>query len=30
MAWVESGDYVAEGNSDLPCVSDFMERYCGE
>ena len=30
FAWVESGDYVAEGNSDLPCIPDFMERYCGE
>lgn len=30
IAWVESGDYVAEGNSDLPCIPDFMERYCGE
>ena len=30
LAWVDSGDYVAEGNSDLPCISDFMERYCGE
>lgn len=30
VAWVESGDYVAEGNSDLPCIPDFMERYCGE
>ena len=29
-AWVESGDYVAEGNSDLPCIPDFVERYCGE
>ena len=30
IAWVESGDYVAEGNSDLPCIPDFMERYCSE
>lgn len=30
LAWVESGDYVAEGNSDLPSISDFEERYCGE
>ena len=29
-AWVESGDYVAEGTGDLPSVSDFEERYCGE
>ena len=28
-AWVESGDYIAEGNTDLPSVSDFEERYCG-
>ena len=28
-AWVESGDYVAEGNTDLPSVSDFEERYQG-
>lgn len=30
VAWVESGDYVAEGSSELPCIPDFMERYCGE
>ena len=29
-AWVESGDYVAEGTGDLPSISDFEERYCGE
>ena len=29
-AWVESGDYVAEGDTDLPSISDFEERYCGE
>lgn len=29
-AWVESGDYVAEGTGDLPSTSDFDERYCGE
>lgn len=29
MAWVESGDYVAEDNSDLPSVPDFEERFCG-
>ena len=29
-AWVESGDYVAEGTGDLPSVSDFEERYCGD
>ena len=28
-AWVESGDYVAEGDTDLPSVSDFEERYQG-
>ena len=28
-AWVESGDYVAEGTGDLPSVSDFEERYRG-
>lgn len=30
IAWVESGDYVAEGNTDLPSISDFEERYQGE
>ena len=30
IAWVESGDYVAEGTGDLPSISDFEERYCGE
>ncbi|GAB04569.1 antirestriction protein ArdA [Gordonia amarae] len=28
-AWVRSGDYIAEGDSDIPCLSDFRERYCG-
>ena len=28
-AWVESGDYVAEGTGDLPSVSDFEECYRG-
>ena len=28
-AWVESGDYVAEGDTDLPSISDFKEHYCG-
>ena len=28
-AWVESGGYVTEGNTDLPSISDFEERYCG-
>ena len=30
VAWVRSGDYVAEGNSELPCIPDFIDRYCGE
>lgn len=29
-AWVESGDYVAQGDGDLPSVSDFAERFAGE
>ncbi|MFT3661773.1 MAG: antirestriction protein ArdA [Gordonia sp. (in: high G+C Gram-positive bacteria)] len=28
-AWVRSGAYVAEGNSDLPSLSDFEDRYKG-
>lgn len=29
-AWVESGDYVAEGgDGDLPSLTDFEERYAG-
>lgn len=28
-AWVRSGDYVAEGNGDLPSISDLEERYAG-
>ena len=28
-AWVASGDYSAEGTGDLPCTSDFEERYQG-
>lgn len=28
-AWVRSGSYVAQGDTDLPVVSDFEERYCG-
>ena len=28
-AWVESGDYVAEGTGDLPSISDFEESYQG-
>lgn len=29
-AWVRDGDYVSEGQSDLPSISDFEERYCGQ
>ena len=29
-AWVESGDYVTEGDTDLPSISEFEESYCGE
>lgn len=29
-AWVRSGSYVAQGDTDLPCVGDFEEAYCGE
>ena len=28
-AWVESGDYIAEGTGDLPSISEFEERYQG-
>ena len=28
--WVASGDYVAEGTGDMPSISDFEDRYCGE
>lgn len=28
-AWVRSGAYVAEGTGEIPCLSDFEERYCG-
>lgn len=28
-AWVRSGDYVAQGNGDLPSIGDFQERHCG-
>ncbi|PIN52684.1 antirestriction protein [Trueperella pyogenes] len=28
LAWVETGCYVADSD-DLPCVSDFEERFCG-
>lgn len=30
IAWVRSGDYVANGDTDLPSIPDFEERYCGE
>lgn len=30
LAWVRSGNYVAEGTGDLPSVSDFEERFAGE
>lgn len=30
LAWVRSGDYVAEGTGNLPSLSDFEERYAGE
>lgn len=29
-AWVETGDYIAEGDGQLPNIADFDERYCGE
>lgn len=29
-AWVRSGSYVAQGDTDLPCVGDFEEHYAGE
>lgn len=29
-AWVRSGSYTAEGDTDFPVVSDFEEAYCGE
>ncbi|GAC80823.1 Antirestriction protein [Gordonia malaquae] len=28
-AWVRTGDYIAEGDTDLPVLSDFTDRYCG-
>ena len=28
-AWVRSGSYVAEGDTDYPVISDFEDRYCG-
>lgn len=29
-AWVRSGSYVAQGDTDLPSVGDFEERHAGE
>lgn len=29
IAWVRSGNYVAEGAGDLPSVPDFEERFAG-
>ena len=29
-AWVESGDYVAQGDGELPSITDFEERFAGE
>jgi antirestriction protein len=29
IAWVETGDYVEDGDG-LPSVGDFEERYCGQ
>jgi antirestriction protein len=29
-AWVRSGDYIAQGDGDLPSLADFEERYAGE
>lgn len=29
-AWVRSGSYTAEGDTDFPVLSDFEEIYCGE
>lgn len=28
-AWVRSGSYITQGNTDLPCVGDFEEAYTG-
>lgn len=30
LAWVASGDYIAEGRGSLPSLPDFEERYAGE
>ncbi|MDY3678040.1 MAG: antirestriction protein ArdA [Actinomyces urogenitalis] len=29
-AWIETGAYVAQGNGDIPVVSDFIDAYQGE
>ncbi len=29
-AWVRSGAYIAEGDTDYPVLSDFEERFVGE
>lgn len=29
-AWVRGGSYIAQGDSDLPVVSDFEEAFAGE
>ncbi len=29
-AWARSGSHVTEGTGDLPSLSDFEERYCGQ
>lgn len=29
-AWVRSGNYIAEGTGDLPCIGDFVDRFSGE
>lgn len=29
-AWVRSGSYIAEGNTNYPVISDFEERFAGE
>lgn len=29
-AWVRSGSHVTEGRGDIPSISDFEERYCGQ
>lgn len=30
MAWAESGCHATVGDSDIPSIANFMERYCGE